>query len=200
MKSRLNVRHVFCDFPESSQVHYLEGNLPTEFIPNLGHYIRACITPVRNCLQLQDHFLWRLLKNVKTDQLFNLQQKKKKKRSHIEFVQECALTCFPVLCIDKSEYFFFLFHMGFDLCSAIISLARETSYSTNKSSIIYLLSTLCVTDIYNTWRETQALSQGSHSLEKQHSLESLARQSEPDMWTSNNSPFTFKCSFFAGLI
>lgn len=39
---------MFRDFPESSQVHYLEGNLPTEFILNLGHYIRACVTPVRN--------------------------------------------------------------------------------------------------------------------------------------------------------
>lgn len=87
--------------------------------------------------------------------------------------------------------------MGFDLCSPIISLARKTSYSSNKTSVIYLLSTLCVIGIYNTQRETQALSQGSRSLEKQHSLESLARQSEANMWTSNNLPFTCKCCFFS---
>lgn len=56
-----------------------------------------------------------------------------------------------VSCTDKSEYFFF--HMGFDLGSAIISLARETSYSSKKTIIIHLLSTLCVIDIYSTWRE-----------------------------------------------
>lgn len=150
MKSRLNVRHVFWDFLESSKVNYLEGSLPTELIANPGHYIHACNTPVRKCLVLWYCFLWSLLRNIKTDQVFSLQRSKKKQRSNVEIVQECNLARFPAQ-INQSTFFF---HMGFDLGSPIISLARETSYSSKKTFIIHLLSPLCVSDIYNTWRET----------------------------------------------